>query len=453
MNFEHREWRGCYSGNYDLWCPDAYSHPAKMSVALCFRILSHLEGLGLLNKGDTILDFMGGIGTTCLASGTLGYRSIMVELEPKFVDLVTGFDCDGVIPGYTQEWVDGEVRGWIVYSGAEGAEHVFDTQEEAQKYYDEEFEWKGIRDGLSDEQPGPYWQEGTEGYFKDVPLASRCGKREEHAAHHVIGNKEHVEKRLGRELDMTIIQGDARNLSTILSERGLVSVVSPPYSEALSGGGINVKGYMNTPHSSKSDPAGSRTYSPETHGTAPGQIGQLKDRPVAIVSPPYANRMDGGSTREGYVHIKPYDYDGKSEDYRKRWPTQRPAENIGNLMEGTKHREERETYLEAMRQVYTEASRCCSVLVVVLKDPTRNGKIRELGKDTWELMEQCGWTIVDYRQAILFEEHEQAHLFEGKQTKVKGRLSFFKRLAKQKGSPVSNFEHIIFAVSDKEVKG
>lgn len=57
-------WHNCYSGTYDLISPKSVAHPAKMSVALCYRIMKHLQELGLLKEGDKILDPMAGTGIT-----------------------------------------------------------------------------------------------------------------------------------------------------------------------------------------------------------------------------------------------------------------------------------------------------------------------------------------------------------------------------------------------------
>jgi len=304
-----------------------------MSPALCFRILSHLEGLGLLNKGDTILDFLGGIGTTCLAAGTLGYRSIMVELEEKFIDLARQ-------------------------------------------------------------------------------------------------NKAHVERRLGRPLDMTIIQGDARQLSQLLQERGLIALTSPPYGEAMDNKG---KRHGNSGICGRDPKMVKMRYDEEGN---PANIGNLPDRVeshlVSVVSPPYEDSSSQGASNgidspewrakrksAGRVKLQPYEAEGQ----------------IGQ--------ECNESYMDAVRQVYTEASKVADVLVVVVKDPTRNKKLHPLGELTAQLLEQCGWRIVDYHFALLFEEQEQGHLFEKSKKKVRGRLSFFKRLSWQKGSPVADGEHIL----------
>ncbi len=78
-------WFGCYRQSYDLWSPESYSHPAKMSIGLAFKIMEHLKELGLVSDSDTILDPMAGISTTGIVAGALGHPYIGVELEEKFV--------------------------------------------------------------------------------------------------------------------------------------------------------------------------------------------------------------------------------------------------------------------------------------------------------------------------------------------------------------------------------
>ena len=81
------KWSGLYNGDSDIWCPDAYQHPAKMSPSLCFKIIEHLRELGLLQKGDVILDPMCGIGTTLLSGAIRGFKTVGIELEDKFLKL------------------------------------------------------------------------------------------------------------------------------------------------------------------------------------------------------------------------------------------------------------------------------------------------------------------------------------------------------------------------------
>jgi hypothetical protein len=92
-------WEGCYRESWqegDL-VPDAFAHPAKVSKALAFRLVHHLIAQGYLTPGQTVLDPFAGIAgfaLPCLAAG-LGYLGI--ELEPRFVDLANGYDCDGTM--------------------------------------------------------------------------------------------------------------------------------------------------------------------------------------------------------------------------------------------------------------------------------------------------------------------------------------------------------------------
>lgn len=82
------EWQGCYRQGYgDLLIPDAYSHPAKMSRGLVFRIVDHAIEEGWISEGGWVLDPFGGIGTTALPCILKGVNVVTCELEPKFVEL------------------------------------------------------------------------------------------------------------------------------------------------------------------------------------------------------------------------------------------------------------------------------------------------------------------------------------------------------------------------------
>ena len=388
-------WYGLYKQSYDLWCFDSYSHPAKMSVALTFKIMEHLKKLGLLAEGEPILDPMCGISTTGIVAGALGHPYIGVELEEKFIN-------------FSQQ------------------------------------------------------------------------------------NKEYAERKLYKKFDWQIIEGDSRKLSELLHDNGLKSVMSPPY------GSSKIVSGKQTVWSERLDPHGRDIY-----GITGGQIGNLPDRPLkAVTSPPY---LDGYSIREGGQVNKEY-VEKRKEKLREQGRDEladslkvqeygsRNPDNIGNLKdvplkavmsppydnarntsqeyddkydlrrppgikwgresfrgryddtEGQIGKEQSETYLEAMSKVYSEIGRVSDVLCVVIKNPTRNGKLRRLDLDTIKILEMSGWKIHCQHRALLFEELEQATLFGETEKKVKGRLSFFKRLAYIKGSPVANWEDIIFAV-------
>src|SRR3990167_1073382 len=82
------DWHECYGQSWrDVLVPEAFSHPAKMARGLVRRIFGYLLAEGLVRAGDTVLDPFGGIGTTGIEAGVRGVRSVIVELEPKFVAL------------------------------------------------------------------------------------------------------------------------------------------------------------------------------------------------------------------------------------------------------------------------------------------------------------------------------------------------------------------------------
>jgi len=179
----------------------------------------------------------------------------------------------------------------------------------------------------------------------------------------------------------------------------------------------------------------------ERYSVNPANLGNLPDKPLkALTSPPYL-----ADDQRQVRHISAEESDNK-RGYKpvggfRQYYSQSP-ENIGNP-QGVKTEE---SYLSAMLQVYSEIARVSDVLVVVVKNPTRNGKLRRLDLDTIKIMEMSGWRIYCQHRALLFEELEQETLFGDRVKRVKGRLSFFKRLSWQNGNPVASWEDIIIGV-------
>lgn len=316
------EWRGLYAST-KMWSKASYTHPAKMSPALCSHIIGHLEDVGLLHGGDAILDPMAGIGTTGLVAAQRGYRAILVELEPKFVTL-----CQD--------------------------------------------------------------------------------------------NKAQLEETLGHPVGIEIVQGDARHLSGLLKERGLVSVTSPPY--GLGDGTGHNEGEANK----NRDITVSRSVH-QYYGDVPGQIGALHDKPLkAVLSPPY----EGQNQRD--IATEPYGSNITGGLKRNIPQTQPYGDGPGQIGQ-----EQGATYLSEMKKVYSELALVADVCVVVVKNPTRKGQLRRLDLDTIALLKATGWHIYCHHKAILFD------IIDGI---PKGRLSFFKRLAYRKGSPIAQWEDVIVAV-------
>jgi len=347
-----------YKGGYALWTPDAYAHPAKGSPPLFFRIIEHLEELGLLTPGSVILDPMAGISTTLICGYLKGYATAGVELEPRFYALSQA-----------------NIRRLMAKHPGLAPEPVL-VQGDARKLPELLGGWD-------------FWQQN----------------------------------------------GDALSENT-------VSILSPPYSESISGDSVEYtkerirqgkyKGKRPDVWTSEGNKAGS-TFG-DGYGHTPGQIGAMKDT-VAITSPPYEQSEGRTSSPFGGVNGMPEGYWDGTHGIRHKGDGYGQSE--GQLAnEGS--------YLDAMRQVYAAIAQVSNVCCLVLKNPTRNGKLRRLDLDTIRICQETGWTLHCQHQSVLFEELETADMFSGESVKQpKGRLSFFKRLSYKKGSPVADHEDVL----------
>lgn len=221
------EWAGCYKPHkWDkLRTKESIKHPAKMANGLLQRIFQHLISNDILKIGDTVLDPMGGIGTTAIGWCAMhpDNKAITVELEERFIEL--------------------------------------------QK-----------------------------------------------------GNKRKAEEVLNRKFHWTILKGDARELSQILKDKGLIGVTSPPYSDTTltSSSNFYSRHQKNRPKAKKNPQEG---YSPD-----PNNIGNLPDKPVAVTSPPYGTMM----SKPGGYHAEKMK-GGMKQRKRDDWEYSKSQQNIGNL--------------------------------------------------------------------------------------------------------------------------
>jgi len=583
------EWHGCYGSGakYQKYqIPESVKHPAKMSWNLLERIFKHLESMNLLTSDSVVIDFMAGTGKTGTMAALRRYRTISVELEPHFVEMIIGYDCDG------KSISDFRIEQCVCKSETLHRPHT-------------------IRTGLFEVE--------CSGNPRIIPVC-RCGTKAHHKKHHIPGNRELIEQATGRKVKWDVIQGDARELVRLMSLTELVGVVSPPYfsqvayqdkdfiisiaedkskryrdgrlkghygspeanrryaekimetysmdprnignlpdaplvgilsppyqdtampsgcpshirqlarggkwdeaiemerrveaenvrkgnkfgistdetirkkiemalerekgnysgnpdnignlkdvplagimsppySEAQQGGGIVINGYRGAHmhEQGKNQPAKVGRvcgYLKELHGSEPGNIGNLHDRPiVGITSPPYETSLQGVPNFDKLFDASPEKIalrttkNDSRNFHRKEGHLSSSEENlIYSSSDNNIGNQKDESYLSAMLKVYQQAYLSgISPLVVVTKNPTRNGALRRLDLDTINLLQLSGYEIFDYHRAILFETHKQETLDGDSKAIHKGRISFFKRLSLEKGTTVATWEDIIFA--------
>jgi len=404
-------WHGLYNGSTSrddlLFTGESVSHPAKGSIPLFNRILDTMVEFGWLVPGSIVCDPFGGRGTTAAlwCARDPANRAVTVELEPHF-----------------------------------------------------------------------------------------CAMQ--------AANKRHAEGKLGRPLRWQIIQGDSRNLPDLLAAWGAACCTSPPY-----GNGLGKVVETRDPARSAADQARDLLQSRglgSSYGATPGNLGNLPDPdpPTACcTSPPYAGstahedrpskHTEGYAERFGRIRLlkeDPHVYGTTpgnlgnlpdpaavtSPPFADSVPaSERPCKLTPEYMAryghvGSEHAHRgygatpgqigaapAETYEAACLQVYQGlAAAGVRFLAVVVKCPTRNGRLRRLDKATARLLRAAGYRIRGWRRAHLFERqaqrdarHGQGSLFADVEPsqKVVGRLSFFRRLHLAKGGVAAAWEDCFFA--------
>ena len=431
-------WPGCYT-SFRRWdnyvTNESYAHPAKMSPKLCEKIFKHLKKHGLLKESDIICDFMAGIGTTNIIASLHRMKSISIELEPHFIEM------EKEVKEKLENSL-GKVDWEIVQGDSRNLSEII----------------KERCVGLVSPPYSNLWNKNnTENIEENVQKRlQRCTEKGE------IETANRIKRALKGEDHSDISKNhryssDPQNIGN-LPDKAMVGIISPPYSESQSGGGIAKKGYTGKFINIQGNPdrVGDRCgYVREKHILLEN-IANLPDKVIGIVSPPFEN-SEGTMPTSKFNNIDNFVLE-KSEKARKnRRSNYASPEAIKRAMEKTPRgyeasknnigNQQGETYLEAMFKVYTEAFNTgITPLVVVTKNPTRDGKLRRLDIDTANLLMAARYEIIDYHRAVLFKEQKYRTL-DGKIIKhPKGRVGFFKRLAYQKGSEIAQWEDVFFAV-------
>ena len=152
-------------------------------------------------------------------------------------------------------------------------------------------------------------------------------------------NKKFAENKIGRKLDMEILQGDSRRLSKLLSKSD-VAVVSPPFEQSRHYYGDKSDEFWEKKAELSKRPAwlnkDGKTRQTierqeEGYGDNPSNIGNLKYKEmVGVVSPPYQDvNVEGGVHRFGLGNLEKHWSKSQPKDFQHNY-SQNP-ENIGNL--------------------------------------------------------------------------------------------------------------------------
>lgn len=545
-------WHGCYT-SFRRWgsyiTSKSYAHPAKMSPKLCEKIFKHLKKHGLLKESDIVCDFMAGIGTTNVIASLHRMKSISIELEPHFIEMekevkeklekslgkvdweiVQGDSrnlseiikerCVGLVsPPYSNLWnknntenIEENVQKRLKRCTEKGEIETANRIKRALKGEDHSDVSKDHRYSKDPKNIGNLPDKTMVGIISPPYSESQSGGGIAKKGYtgkfiNIQGNPDRVSDRCGYVREKHMLPENIANLP----DKNIVGVVSPPYIGTVNkdGGGKifdyqkvgistrTLRKYSKNPdnignlpdrivgitslpyaemmhkkHTEKSTTIYEDKHLDTKYSQNPQNIGNLPDKVVGIVSPPYEN-SEGTKAASKFKNVKEF-AQRQSEGYNKKGRECHSAspealkqymEKVDDvtLSENNIGSEREETYLDAMFRVYTEAFNTgISPLVVVTKNPTRDGKLRRLDIDTVNLLMAAGYEIIDYHRAVLFKEQKYWTL-DGKIIKhPKGRVGFFKRLAYQKGSEIARWEDVFIAVipsagditySKQDVKG
>lgn len=246
------KWDGCYDGGWGKEITkDSYSHPAKMARGLLERIVRYGLEQGWWKKGDIIGDPFGGIGSTGIVCSYYGLRSVLNELEPKFV---TCAELNFVF--HRSKWDRLGSPHPIIHRGdSRRFDQIVDAILSSPPYANSVHDGNGVDTSKEKGHPsGPNSQMNAQGYGR-------------------------TDGQIGR------LSGDC--VDSVIA--------SPPFAgtSGQGGGGINVRGYVPAEGrkwtGDKPDPVGSRTYQGQGGDRTEGNIETLKEGTVAAVvsSPPF----------------------------------------------------------------------------------------------------------------------------------------------------------------------
>lgn len=249
-----------------------------------------------------------------------------------------------------------------------------------------------------------------------------------------------------------LVQGDSRQLAGVIAQAQAAMISSPPFGEALRGGGISAAKRGDGDYRITTNKPGA-CYQPSEQGVSDGNLAAMRatdaDHAAIISSPPYEGYDDHGGRRTA------------AERDRRRLERLRPdligrfdtcfkgSEEYGEAP-GQLGNERGDTFWAASRTILEQ---CFSVLpsgghaIWVLKDFVRKGRRVEFCAQWAELCEAVGFRLLHIHRSWLVEKHGHQQTFTGEDQAIETqRKSFFRRLAERKGSPAIDYETVICLV-------
>lgn len=262
-------WHGCYPSDWrGTIIQESTAHPAKYSSRLIERIYEHLSEMGWVEAGDSVVDPFAGVGLGALHALRLGLHWTGIELENRWFELAfESYAC----PGFDKEF-------WVRFAHRPGVIQYL----------------RSVRRlcPVCESRLIPSDKRNKAGKIIEriVPFSD---------PHIYMGNIPNWDRKFSKMPkwgSARLFNGDSRMLSQILKIRQTVAISSPPFGNAVSGGGIEKEGYMSK--GGEVDRVGDRTYQPGVHGQSDGNLANLKISEEAfrlsLSSPHKADSINSG---------------------------------------------------------------------------------------------------------------------------------------------------------------
>ena len=425
-----------FGSAYKKFLGHAIAHPAKANTKLLEFLVKNFTA-----EGETVLDPMCGSGSTAVVAALHGRNAVQVDIERKFVDWAE--EAKRKVEAQATLTAKGSIRNICGDSRKlsellKNVDVVLTSPPYSQtisKHGGGKCRLKNV--GVSTKTARSYDAIVTSPPYAIDPK-NICHIKEGKTLQDYDkkrGFKPTMHPRIG-------YSPNEQNIGNLPMEKVDSIITSPPYGEAQDGHGIAKKGYQGKKHS-PTDLVGNRSYMPDkfeseqnisrlkydavitsppyardkggekgmlthdekrrkdktlykTYGKNPENIDNLPYVDTVITSPPYERQLhDSREKREKGC------WDGSELDVKKNLPMgySESQNNIGNL--------KKETYLEAMLQVYQEMFKVLKPegkAIIVIKPFIRQKSVVDLPYHTYLLLIKCGFILKQLYKLRLKEQ-------------------------------------------------
>ena len=404
-------WHNCYDDGWKgLITPASFAHPAKMAYGLLTRIIETGLERGYWCANDLIGDCFGGVGTTGIVGASRGLRVVSVELEPRFFALAKenfelhrrGWEAEGdPLPVIVQ----GDLRNFAAIVGEATA--VVTSPLYAESFTGQQDTPEGTADSMR-----------RRGHSEEA-IAKACTPGSHTAS---LGYGTHP--------------GNIGNLRS--GELDSV-ITSPPYAQSVhDGNGIDESKITGN------RPGPNTQAKCEGYGASDGQIGKLPEGAVdgVVTSPPFEQALSGGGISKAMrgegnckltTKIPSNCYQPSEQGVSSGQIANETGETYWQAMK------------LVYEQVHI-ALKPGGIAAIVIKGYIKKGKYIDLPAQTAELLTALGFDVFEETHAMLVKEDKHPSLFGGDEVKKTERKSFFRRLHERKPGAVKiDWETVLWA--------